>query len=529
MTHELEEKKEQEQIQPESSTPSNEETSREDERSEEKPEEKTEQKKLLFDDKQIFSKKEKWLIVCMIGFAAIFSPFTANIYFPAIPTLTVVFNKSTELINLTVTMYMILQGIAPMFWGTLSDNLGRRPITAACLFVLALSCVGLALTPTSAYWLLMVLRCLQAAGSASTIAIGAGVISDISTPEERGGFFGLFTLGPMVGPAIGPVVGGALAQGLGWRSIFWFLVIAASLCLLIIIMIMPETLLSVRSKQTKLAKILYTPLVPVVGRKKKGTLPEEIPEVPKKPFQNPLKLFVKFDIVLLLLANALICAVFYGIIASISSLFDEVYGLDTTRIGLCFLAIGGGMGIGSSANGKLMDMWYEREKKRFIERMSKDSEKQVDPKTLPRLPEFPLEKALFTPEARLGFVPVLIVLLAASTAGYGWAIEKRANIAGPLILQIIIGYMCISIMNGSSTIMIDLVPGQGSAVTACNNFVRCLLSAALVSVIELIFDAIGVGWTYILLTGITLLSLPVLYLELKLGPKIRQKRFKPVA
>jgi MFS family permease len=62
--------------------------------------------------------------------------------------------------------------IAPMFWGTLSDTLGRRPIAAACLLLLSLSCVGLALVPTSAYWLLMVLRCLQAAGSASTLAIG---------------------------------------------------------------------------------------------------------------------------------------------------------------------------------------------------------------------------------------------------------------------------------------------------------------------------------------------------------------------
>ena len=59
-----------------------------------------------------------------------------------------------------------------MFWGTLSDHIGRRPTTAACLGLLAASCIGLALVPTDAYWLLMVLRCLQAAGSASTIAIG---------------------------------------------------------------------------------------------------------------------------------------------------------------------------------------------------------------------------------------------------------------------------------------------------------------------------------------------------------------------
>ena len=41
-----------------------------------------------------------------------------------------------------------------------------------CLLVLALACVGLALVPTSTYWLLLLLRCLQAAGSASTIALG---------------------------------------------------------------------------------------------------------------------------------------------------------------------------------------------------------------------------------------------------------------------------------------------------------------------------------------------------------------------
>jgi MFS family permease len=65
-----------------------------------------------------------------------------------------------------------LDDLAPMFWGILSDRCGRRPIIFACLATLSLSCVGLALVPTSAYWLLMLLRCLQAAGSASTIALG---------------------------------------------------------------------------------------------------------------------------------------------------------------------------------------------------------------------------------------------------------------------------------------------------------------------------------------------------------------------
>lgn len=38
------------------------------------------------------------------------SPLTSQIYFPALPTLAQVFHTSTENINLTVTMYMVLQG-----------------------------------------------------------------------------------------------------------------------------------------------------------------------------------------------------------------------------------------------------------------------------------------------------------------------------------------------------------------------------------------------------------------------------------
>ena len=108
-----------------------------------------------------------------------------------------------------------------MFWGPASDRLGRRLIFIGCLLILSLTCVGLALVPVSDFWLLMLLRCIQAAGSASTIAIGlyklfyiilrrskpyavllnligAGVIGDISEPKERGGFYGIYALGPMV-------------------------------------------------------------------------------------------------------------------------------------------------------------------------------------------------------------------------------------------------------------------------------------------------------------------------------------------
>lgn len=39
------------------------------------------------------------------------SPLTANIYFPAIPTMANAFHVSIEAINITVTVYMVVQGL----------------------------------------------------------------------------------------------------------------------------------------------------------------------------------------------------------------------------------------------------------------------------------------------------------------------------------------------------------------------------------------------------------------------------------
>lgn len=478
----------------------------------------------FIDLKNTLSKREKWFIVILIASSAFFSPFTANIYFPAIPTIARAFKKPIELINLSVTVYVVLQGTSPMFWGTMSDNMGRRPIAAACLLLLILSCVGLALVPASAYWLLMLLRCIQAAGSASTLAIGAGVISDISTPAERGGFYGVYALGPMAGPALGPVLGGILTQGLGWRAIFWFLCIAVSLCLVVLLLFLPETLPTRQSPQSGL-KILYKPVIPIIGLKPSIIEPSTPPKIATvalaRKFQNPLLIFGRYNILLLLVINATSFAVFFGIVTSLSILFERTYPfLNELQIGFCFLSAGGTMAGGTGIIGRILDWRYKVEKNRLRrrlhdvgeleKRLGEESVKEVD-----KLPEFPLERA------RLSFLPASIFVMAGCTAGYGWSLQFGANLAVPLILQAFIGLVCMAVMNATTTLMIDLAPGQGSAVQACSNFVRCGLSAVVITIIQPIINGIGVGWTYVLFAGFVLTSLPWFYLEIRLGPRWR--------
>lgn len=59
----------------------------------------------------IYTSREKWFIVCMVAVSGLYSPLPANIYFPAIPTLSKAFGESIEALNQSVTVYLVFQGI----------------------------------------------------------------------------------------------------------------------------------------------------------------------------------------------------------------------------------------------------------------------------------------------------------------------------------------------------------------------------------------------------------------------------------
>jgi MFS family permease len=136
----------------------------------------------------LISRQQKWNLVFFTSLAGSFSPLSSNIYFPAIATISHDLSASPNLVALTITVYMIVQGIAPSIFAVFSDAYGRRLTFTVSLLIYTAANLGLAFVPNVAT--LMVLRGLQAAGSAATISISAGVIADIASPSERGGFMG---------------------------------------------------------------------------------------------------------------------------------------------------------------------------------------------------------------------------------------------------------------------------------------------------------------------------------------------------
>ncbi len=72
----------------------------------------------------LFTKPQKRLIVFLIAFAGMFSPLSSFIYYVAITSLSQDLDVSIELINLTITSYMVVSGITPALISDLADMTG---------------------------------------------------------------------------------------------------------------------------------------------------------------------------------------------------------------------------------------------------------------------------------------------------------------------------------------------------------------------------------------------------------------------
>jgi len=473
-----------------------------------------------------FSKRQKQYIVFMTAWAGFFSPLSANIYFPAFNTLAADLKVSNELINLTLTSYMIFQGLAPTIFGDLADMTGRRPTYFLGFIIYIAANIGLALQ--NSYPALFLLRCLQSSGSSGTIALGNGVVADIASSSERGTFMGFATAGPMIGPAVGPILGGVLSQFLGWRAIFWFLAIMAVAYLIPFLISFPETGRNVvgngsippPSWNISLLTYLQTrriehdsDLSHTASRQEKRAAQAELASKLELRWPNPLRtvhIIFEKDVGLILLYNSLVYTAFYDVTASLPSLFAHIYGFNDLQIGLSFIPFGVGCSVAAIVCGKLMDFNYRR--------VAKQAGISIDRKRGEDMRHFPIEKARFQVAWPLLYIGTATILC------YGWVLERNARLAAPLILQFIMGLCLTGAFNVMSTLLVDLYPLSPVTATAANNLVRCLMGAAGTAVIIQMINAMGRGWCFTFIAAVIFFTSPMLWVVTKYGPKWREER-----
>lgn len=183
----------------------------------------------------------------------------------------------------------------------------------------------------------------------------------MTTSAERGSLIGIFGGGKspfvpchciqilmiikvrMLGQGIGPVFGGILAEYLGFRSIFWFLTIAAGVSLLSILAFLPETLRSIAGNGSVPLKGIYRPFIYIILGQKDARDDAEVGEkknVTIHTFLAPLRFLFEKDVFLTLFFGAIVYTVWSMITSSTTDLFQQAYNLSAFQIGLTFLGNG---------------------------------------------------------------------------------------------------------------------------------------------------------------------------------------------
>lgn len=153
-----------------------------------------------------------------------------DIYLPIVPAMPQILETTPEVVQLTLTLYMIMLGVGQIIFGPLSDHFGRRPILMGGVLVFAATSLALAMT-TSA-WLFVLLRLVQAAAAAAMLVAIFATVRDVyaDTPESAV-IYSLMNAMLAFVPALGPIAGALTARYFGWEAIFLALCISALIAL----------------------------------------------------------------------------------------------------------------------------------------------------------------------------------------------------------------------------------------------------------------------------------------------------------
>ncbi|KAI0886352.1 MFS general substrate transporter [Annulohypoxylon maeteangense] len=455
-----------------------------------------------------FSPAQKKWIIFIASLAGWFSTASSFIYFPAIPFLARDIKVSVENINLTVTSYLIASGIFPAVTGDAADRYGRRPVFVAGLCIYAVVNIGLAIQRSFAC--LLVLRMVQSAAISGTFSIVYGIIGDITTPANRGGYTGFVSIFLNTPPSVAPLISGLLLIRWNWPSIFWFLTISSSTVLITILIFLPETCRNIVGNGSSWPPVINLPSTKLLCASSQQEGIQRPEQKVRTGLPNPFS-------VLSLLKNrsTLVAVICYGIYytiysclqASLSTVFVETYNISGLVAGLSYLPFGVACATSAFVAGKIIDMDYRK--------TAKARGMHVDQLRGDDVSKIPIEYI------RLRTHKYYIAFCAPLVAGYGWSLQLKTHMALPLTLQFLIGFTMQPLFTSLNILLVDLHPDRSSSAQAANNLVRCEFAAIGLAVLEPMLRALGPGWCFVIFALIHSLTLPALWILGEKGLKWR--------
>ncbi|MDA3613276.1 multidrug effflux MFS transporter [Polluticaenibacter yanchengensis] len=186
------------------------------------------------------SKKQKTIILIILGLLSALGPFSIDMYLPGFNGIAQSLNTDVAHVSLSLSSFFIGISVGQFLYGPLLDKYGRLKILyiGFAIFIVA----SLLCAISTSVEMLIGLRFFQAIGSCVGMVASRAMVRDLYPVSESARVFSRLMLVVGISPIIAPTVGGIVAAHFGWQVIF---VILAAMGLLIVSLVklnMQETI-----------------------------------------------------------------------------------------------------------------------------------------------------------------------------------------------------------------------------------------------------------------------------------------------
>ncbi|MCZ8502493.1 multidrug effflux MFS transporter [Vibrio lentus] len=164
-----------------------------------------------------------------------------SIYLPSLPLIASDLSVTQVDVQLLVTLFLVGFGLSQLFYGPMSDAVGRRPIFLlgqGVYLIGTIVCFAFSDNMTA----LEVGRLLQGLGAGSASVLGRSVLRDSYDGPQLTKALSYISITASIMPIIAPVFGGWISFHLGWQAVFLFVLLYLLAIYILGYFVLPETL-----------------------------------------------------------------------------------------------------------------------------------------------------------------------------------------------------------------------------------------------------------------------------------------------
>ncbi|HCZ9102061.1 TPA: multidrug effflux MFS transporter [Klebsiella michiganensis] len=179
-----------------------------------------------------------WVVV--LGLLSAIGPLCTDFYLPALPEITQQLSATGTQTQLSLTAALIGLGLGQLFFGPLSDRIGRKKPLALSLLLFIFSSAMCAITYD--IHMLIAWRFLQGFAGAGGSVLSRSIARDRYQGTLLTQFFALLMTVNGIAPVLSPVLGGWIITAFDWRILFWAMAAIGLVLLLLSLTVLHETL-----------------------------------------------------------------------------------------------------------------------------------------------------------------------------------------------------------------------------------------------------------------------------------------------